>query len=129
LRYRTGDLVKPTLDGLCECGRYDLALEGGILGRTDDMVIVRGVNIYPSAVEQIVRSQPAVAEYRVRISTQNALPEMEVDVEVPADAVAATVQRLQADFEQAFRMRVPIVAVPSGTLPRAEGKSQVFFKS
>src|SRR5205807_184420 len=56
LRYRTGDLVKTTLDTVCACGRSELALDGGILGRTDDMVIVRGVNIYPSAVEEVIRA-------------------------------------------------------------------------
>jgi phenylacetate-CoA ligase len=48
LRYRTGDLVKPHERVRCSCGRWDMALEGGILGRTDDMVVVRGVNVYPS---------------------------------------------------------------------------------
>jgi phenylacetate-CoA ligase len=128
LRYRTGDLVKPGLSGACECGRNDLALEGGILGRTDDMVIVRGVNIYPSAVEQIIRSHPEVAEYRVRVLTRDTLPEIEVDVEMSGDDAAGIVQQLQGDFERAFRLRVPVFAIRSGTLPRSEGKTQHFVK-
>jgi phenylacetate-CoA ligase len=129
LRYRTGDLVKPGFDGLCECGRYDLTLEGGILGRTDDMVIVRGVNIYPSAVEQIIRSRPEVTEFRVRLLTRDALREMEVDVEIAgAEGSDITVQ-LQRDFEEAFRLRVPVTVVPAGTLPRADAKSRRFVSA
>jgi phenylacetate-CoA ligase len=130
LRYRTGDLVKPALDTLCECGRNDLALDGGILGRTDDMMVVRGVNIYPSAVEQIVSSCAAVTEYRVRMLANNALPEIEVDVEtVPDGDTAAVVAQLQSEFDRAFRLRVPVFVVPSGTLPRAEGKTKHFVKA
>ena len=125
LRYRTGDLVKPALDTTCECGRSDLALEGGILGRTDDMVIVRGVNIYPSAVEQIVRGCAAVTEYRVRVLTAHALAEIEVEVETsPGADVSAVVEQLQNDFEVAFRLRVPVTVVAEGALPRPEAKSK-----
>ena len=54
LRYRTGDLVCAAENSPCACGTFDLALRGGILGRADDMIIVRGVNIYPSAIEDVV---------------------------------------------------------------------------
>jgi phenylacetate-CoA ligase len=126
MRYRTGDLVKPGYDGQCECGRYDLTLEGGILGRTDDMLIVRGVNIFPSAVEQIVRTRPEVTEFRVRVITREALPEMEVDVEIQDGDASMVVQQLGVAFDEAFRLRVPVIAVPPGTLPRAESKSRRF---
>src|SRR5207302_1102365 len=61
LRYRTGDLVKlaprtAERGTPCACGRHTLALEGGVLGRVDDLIIVRGVNIFPSAVEDIIRA-------------------------------------------------------------------------
>lgn len=129
LRYRTGDLVKPGPNGACECGRHELTLEGGILGRTDDMVIIRGVNVYPNAIEQIVRSRPEISEYRVRILTRNALPELELDIEAGSGDAAALAQQLQLDFETAFRLRVPVFAVAAGTLPRAEGKSRRFVRS
>jgi phenylacetate-CoA ligase len=130
IRYRTGDLVKTAQDGMCECGRHDLALEGGILGRTDDMVIVRGVNIYPSAVEQIISSCAAVTEYRVRVQSGSSLPEIEIDVEATAGSDSPTlVQQLQADLDRAFRLRVPVFVVPDGTLPRSEGKTKHFVRS
>ncbi len=129
LRYRTGDLVKPSY-GLCECGRHEMALEGGILGRIDDMVIVRGVNIYPSAVEQIVTSCAEVVEYRVQISAGDALAEIEVQVETqPGANESVIVQRLEEDFDRAFRLRVPVKAMAPGTLPRAETKTKRFVKS
>ncbi|HEY0548737.1 MAG TPA: AMP-binding protein [Verrucomicrobiae bacterium] len=128
LRYRTGDLVKPSY-GLCECGRNEMALEGGILGRIDDMVIVRGVNIFPSAVEQIISSCADVLEYRAHVSTSDALAEMEVQVETqPGANESVVVERLQEEFERAFRLRVPVKIVPAGTLPRAETKAKRFVK-
>ncbi len=130
LRYRTGDLVKPLDDGVCACGRHELALEGGILGRTDDMIIVRGVNIYPSALEQIISGCDAVTEYRVRMRTAEALPEIEVDIETVTGAdTAAVIRQLEGAFDQAFRLRVPIIVLPAGTLPRAEGKTRHFVRS
>ena len=75
LRYRTGDLVKPALLTVCECGRSELALEGGILGRTDDMVVIGGVNVYPAAVDEVVRTCGGVAEYQVEVTTAGALAE------------------------------------------------------
>ena len=62
IRYRTGDLVRPVWHG--EGPSRFVRLDGGILGRTDDMLVVRGVNIFPSSIEQIVRSFPEVVEFR-----------------------------------------------------------------
>jgi phenylacetate-CoA ligase len=130
LRYRTGDLVKPSLDVVCECGRSDLALEGGILGRSDDMVIVRGVNIYPSAVEEIIREMPEILEYAVRVDESNALSEMAVQIEpVPECADPESVARaLQQKFEAAWSLRVPVTAVAAGSLPRYELKAKRWTK-
>jgi phenylacetate-CoA ligase len=130
LRYRTGDLVKPSLESVCECGRSELALEGGILGRTDDMVIVRGVNIYASAMEEIIRGTPDVAEYLVRIDESKALSEVTVQIEpVPQCADREGVARaLQQKFEAAWSLRVPVSAVAPGTLPRYELKAKRWTK-
>ena len=128
-RYRTGDLVRPARDGLCECGRSDQALEGGILGRTDDMIIVRGVNIYPDALGQIIGGCAAVTEYRVRLLTDQALPQIEVEVEIlPAAEASEVVSQLAAEFDRALRLRVPVTVLPPGTLPRPEGKTKRFLR-
>ncbi len=130
LRYRTGDLVKAAKDTVCECGRSDLALEGGILSRTDDMVIIRGVNVYPSAVEQIIRGIPEIAEYQVQISNATTLPEISAQIEpVPGcsspDAVA---HELERKFETLWSLRVPVTTVAPGTLPRQELKAKRWLK-
>jgi phenylacetate-CoA ligase len=126
LRYRTGDLVKPRRRSVCVCGRHELALDGGILGRSDDMVVVRGVNVYPSLVEELVRAHPEVAEYRVQLDCRNAMPELSLEVETAADSpgVPTLPSRLEQSFQTALNLRVPVVLVPAGSLPRFEMKAQ-----
>jgi phenylacetate-CoA ligase len=125
LRYRTGDLVQAGPQP-CACGRHDLALLGGILGRTDDMVIVRGVNIYPSAVEEIIRAAEGVLEYQVRVITSQSLTELSLTIETKPDCAdaSALVERLQKSFQTQFALRVPVKLVPHGTLPRFEMKAK-----
>ena len=130
LRYRTGDLVRASLDSICQCGRSDLALEGGILGRVDDMIVVRGVNVFPGAVDQIIRSHAGVAEYQVKVSRAQALAQLSVSVE-PRPGVEspdALAHELEGAFESAFNLRVPVTTVPPGTLPRFEMKAQRWIR-
>jgi phenylacetate-CoA ligase len=126
IRYRTGDLVKRAGDTPCACGRYDLALEGGILGRTDDMVVIRGVNLHATAVEQVVRGFEQVAEYRVAVLMARALPEITIQLEPVANCAdaAALAQEIESALRTAFNLRVPVTLVPSGTLPRFELKAR-----
>jgi phenylacetate-CoA ligase len=126
LRYRTGDLVKPRRRSVCACGRHELALDGGILGRSDDMVVVRGVNVYPSLVEELVRAYPEVVEYRVQLDCRQAMPELSLEVEAAANGAGAgsLPQRLEQSLQSALNLRVPVVLVPSGSLPRFEMKAQ-----
>lgn len=131
IRYRTGDLVRSSPDTLCECGRSELALEGGILGRTDDMVCIRGVNVYPSAIEEILRTQGGVAEYRVHVKRSEALSELAIEAEpessVPdAHAFAA---RLEAALQTTLNLRIPVSAVAPGSLPRFEMKAKRWVQS
>ena len=126
LRYRTCDVVQRATDFRCACGAYDLALQGGILGRTDDMVVVRGVNVYPSAVEDILRASDGVAEYRVEIRTNRALAELSIQVEPfpEHEDTAGLTKRLEAALSNAFGLRIPVYSVPCGKLPRFEMKAQ-----
>lgn len=116
LRYQTGDLVRVcrTEDGM--------RLLGGIVGRADDMVIVRGVNLYPGAVEEVIRTHPQVEEYRVTVKHRNGLTEVSLEVEVPSSPSLAS--ELEADFERAFALRIPVREVACGTLPRFELKAK-----
>ena len=124
LRYRTGDLVKAISDQPCACGRHDLGLDGGILGRADDMVVVRGVNVYPSAVEEIVRSVGGVAEYRVEINQADTLTEMSVEVEPEAAGDENLAKRLAIAFQENLSLRVPIRLAKLNSLPRFELKAK-----
>jgi phenylacetate-CoA ligase len=126
LRYRTGDMVRLGDRGPCECGSGDLSLPGGILGRADDMVIVRGVNVYPSAVENILRASGLVAEYRVEVHSARRLAELRVEVEPAPECGdgAALARRLEAELHTALGLRIPVAAVPSGYLPRFEMKAR-----
>lgn len=128
LRYRTGDLVQHSTGNVqrsaCPCGSRDLALEGGILGRVDDMVVVRGVNVYPSAVEEIIRRIGGVAEYQVRVSRANALAELTVTVEPQPEAPGDLAERLAAAFESRLALRVPVTLAALGSLPRFESKAR-----
>lgn len=131
LRYRTGDLVRPRADAPCACGRHELALEGGILGRSDDMVVIRGVNVYPGLVEEVVRGFPEVIEYRVRIDSRRAMAELCLEVETaPDSADLATLQsRLEQSFQTVLNLRVPVALVPPGSLPRFEMKARRWVKA
>jgi phenylacetate-CoA ligase len=126
LRYRTGDLVKMAPGQPCECGSYEVALQGGILGRTDDMVTVRGVNLYPSAVDEVVRAYDEVGEYRVVIRTQRELAELTLEVEPSSHNLdpAKLADRLRKRLERAFALRISASIVPPGSLPRFEMKAR-----
>jgi phenylacetate-CoA ligase len=131
LRYRTGDLVRiEHAHEQCECGRSETALAGGILGRADDMIVVRGVNIYPTAVEEIVRSNRGVAEYQARVSLKGPMAQLEITVEpsVECDNVEALLQRLEKQFQTAFTLRIPVASAPRNSLPRAEMKAKRWIK-
>jgi phenylacetate-CoA ligase len=85
LRYRTGDLVVKVPASTCDCGRTFDIYEGGILGRVDDMKLVRGTNVYPRAVEGIVREHSEVVEFQLRLFRENLIDRIAVRVELPPD--------------------------------------------
>jgi len=130
VRYRTGDLVKPRWQ-VCECGRNWVWLEGGILGRIDDMVVVRGNNVYPSAVEAVIRRLDEVAEYRVEVRSRGALVALRIDLEptaAAADETADLVGRVQTALHDTLGLRADVTAVPPGSLPRFELKARRFVR-
>jgi phenylacetate-CoA ligase len=127
IRYRTGDLVVRRQEP-CACGRTFARLEGGVLARADDMVNVRGVNVYPAAIEAIVRDFPEVVEFRAVVSHRDTLPALTVEVELAGDAADAgsVMKAIGGRVRQAFGLNVPVVAVAPATLPRFETKSRRF---
>ena len=122
VRYRTGDRVELTAEP-CACGSPYAKLAGGILGRVDDMFTVRGVNLYPSQVEGIVRRHPEIDEFLVEHRTVRRMDEVVLLFETPAPAPGLE-ERLAADLRQALGARIDCRHVPTGTLPRSELKSK-----
>jgi len=114
LRYRTGDLVMPVAH------EDHFALRGGVLSRTDDMVVIRGINIHPSSIDAIVRSFPDIAEYQVEIDHRPALAEINLRVESTEETANALAQKLRS----AFTLRIPVTAAAPGTLPTFEVKAK-----
>jgi phenylacetate-CoA ligase len=119
IRYRSGDLVRHG-GYTCKCGRTFLHLPGGILGRVDDMLIVRGINVYPSALADVLHRFPDVAEYRVIVTREGSMDEIALQVECPPTLVLD----IQKELHIALHLRVPIEAVEPGNLPRFELKAK-----
>jgi phenylacetate-CoA ligase len=121
LRYRTGDVVVNTRER-CPAGHHDRWLPGGIVGRTDDMAIIRGMNVYPSAVEEAVRRVSGSGEFRITFYTEpSGMDEIKLEVELEEGSGA---RRLQETMRQQLGLRVRVVPVAPGVLPRANGKSR-----
>jgi len=119
LRYRTGDRVIRG-PSRCACGRTLLTLPGGVLGRVDDMVVVRGVNIFPSSIEAALRQFPQVEEFRIILTRAGEMDEVEVEVECPEELAPQVEQALR----QALSLRVPVRVASPGSLPRFELKAR-----
>ncbi len=117
IRYRTGDLVRP-----CRPEHGFTQLMGGVLGRVDDMMIVRGVNVFPSAIEHILRGFPEVAEFRLTVRKAGEMDALEIEVE---DA-AAEPERIAVALRAQLGLTVAVQNVASGTLPRFEAKAARF---
>jgi phenylacetate-CoA ligase len=120
VRYRTGDRVRLATTP-CACGRTFTRLEGGILGRLDDMLIVRGVNVFPSAIEAIVRRFP-VEEFQIEVFRDGELDEVRVLVEV--DGGAAGARHVQEALRTGLGIRLEVAPVGAGSLPRFELKAR-----
>jgi phenylacetate-CoA ligase len=101
-------------------------LQGGVIGRVDDVLIVRGINVFPSAIENIVRRFTEVAEFAVDVYRRRDLDEMEVRIEVrdaDLDTVAAAVAK---EIRNALSLRAEVKPLPFGTLPRFDLKARRF---
>jgi phenylacetate-CoA ligase len=121
IRYRTGDRAQLSREP-CSCGSPFVKAVGGLQGRIDDMFTVRGVNLYPSQVEDIVRRHPGVVEFVIEHRRVRQMDEVTLLVEC-ADG-ESPLERLSAELRQALGARIDCRAVPAGTLPRAELKAQ-----
>jgi phenylacetate-CoA ligase len=118
IRYRTGDLVRAG-GRTCSCGRTFVMTPGGLLGRRDDLMIVRGINVYPAAIEAIVRTFD-VDEFRILRTRRDAMEELLIEVET-SEETAVDIAEL---MRQRIGIRIQTRVVPAGSLPRWELKAR-----
>ena len=123
-RYRTGDLVEAEL-APHPSGRTWLRLKGGILGRTDDMLVIRGNNVFPSSIEEILREFPTVAEFRIVVTRHREMIHIRLEVEPQSGIDASTLpETIAATIKQRLQFQAEVTLVPIGTLPRFEMKAR-----
>ena len=123
IRYRTGDLVKP-VSAKGEDPRA-IAFDGGILGRADDMVVVRGVNLYPSAIDAVIRSFDGIGEYEVNIDEKDSMVQVAVKVEnLSSTRDEELVDQVQKRMRDVFGLRIEVEVAESGTLSAFEMKAR-----
>ncbi len=124
IRYRTGDQVRLTRDR-CSCGRWFVRGEGGVLGRIDDMLVIRGNNVYPTAIEGILRSFDAVAEYQIELDERDAMAELVLRIEPTVGACTTDLaETIATAVQDRLHFRPRVETVDAGTLPRFETKAK-----
>lgn len=124
IRYRTGDLVR-LRRGQCRCGRHFARAEGGILGRIDDMIFIRGNNVYPAQIEDIIRGIDGLAEYRIHVCRRGALNDLALELEpLPGVDAGAVQRRAEKAIQDRFHFRPSVRLAPPGALPRFEMKAR-----
>ena len=123
IRYRTGDLVEFVRGG-CACGRETAFLRGGVLGRVDDMLIVRGINVYPSALENVVRAFGEIREFEVVLQTRRKMTEIVIRIETGSEAGERIAPQLVDRIHNQLNLRASVEVVGEGTLPRHDMKAR-----
>lgn len=126
IRYRTGDLVRLNA-APCECGRTFARFDGGLLGRCDDMVTIRGVNVYPAAIENVIRQFGSVDEFRVTVTTLHEMQQLEVEIEVVRGNNAEHVRtHVEQAIYHALSLRPTVKVARPGALQHFEMKAKRF---
>lgn len=129
IRYRTGDITM-ILDDVCPCGRGQKIAR--IMGRSDDMLVIRGINVFPSQIEHVLLSLPEVGEqFMVYIDRIHHLDEMTIEVEVNRDYFSGELgdlthvqKRVAGVLRDSLNLRTRVTLVEPGSLPRFEGKAK-----
>jgi phenylacetate-CoA ligase len=145
IRYRTGDITRLNPEP-CICGRTNVRMDR-VSGRSDDMLIIRGVNVFPSQVESVLLMSPQVEpHYRLIVGRKGAMDNMEVQVEITPslykdvseavlslndatmftehDALIDLKQRIQKNVKDIIGINVSVVFKEPGSIERSEGKTQ-----
>ncbi len=128
IRYRTGDLVK-VKNGVCPCGRTFRVLEGGVLGRKDEMIIIKGVNVFPNVLTNVVEThiQPG-DDYRIEVYEEKSINEIKIKLEIKEKGRREEIQRvIQDETKRKLNLRVEVEVVPTGSLPKFDYKAKRFI--
>ncbi len=127
IRYRTRDIVR-VADRNCSCGRTLFSIEGGVVGRLDDMKKIRGVIVYPTQIEEAVRRYAEVDEFQVRIWRKDNLDEITVLIDTGAQVAAESLQQVSRtmadDLRKRIGIRVDVQVAEPGSLPRWDHKAK-----
>lgn len=132
IRYRTGNLVRLSPTELCRCGRHFRVLQGGVLGRSDEMITVRGVNVFPSAIEGILREFSEVVEFQGEVYRSEGMDELLLKIELrpsslkEQDGVSGNI--VEELLRRRLSLRIQIELASLGSLPRYEFKARRFSR-
>ncbi len=129
VRFRTNDTITVTGMEPCRCGRT--ASRFRVLGRSDDMVVVRGVNVFPTAVGEVINGFDELSgEYRIRLKGPGPYDRLPVEVELAegVEPSEALVTRLEEAIKTVARASASVILLSPLTLPRSEGKTQRLFR-
>ncbi len=124
LRYRTGDRIKLAASQACGCGRSLRRIEGGVMGRLDDALIVRGLVFFPSAIENIVREFDAITEFAVDVYRRGSMDEVRIQIEADGEPPRQIESAISNALQLKLGLRMQVTAVSPGSLPRFELKSR-----
>ncbi len=132
IRYRTGDIVQAATTPNA-CGRHLLRLDGGILGRADDMFTIRGNNVFPSSVEAVLREFTEIAEFRMTIQEKQSMQHLVIEIEPTteihqAETTSTLLKKVGKTVRDRLNFHAEIIAVPPETLPRFELKGKRFHR-
>jgi len=130
IRYRTRDITR-IIEGACACGRTFRRIDR-IAGRTDDMLIIRGVNVFPSQIEEVITQFTDItAQYQIILTSKGPLDRVELQVETVADFPFDEVRRLEAlkkeisrELKSNLQVAIDVKIVEPKTIARSEGKAK-----
>ncbi len=125
VRFRTGDVIAVTGTGPCACGRH--APRFRVLGRSDDMVVVRGVNVFPTAVGGVIAGFDALSgEFRIRLRGRGPYDRLPVEAELAegAEATGALAASVEDAIKARLRASASVTLLPAAALPRTGGKTR-----
>ncbi|MBL8691816.1 MAG: hypothetical protein JNL04_22090 [Rhodospirillaceae bacterium] len=122
-RFRTGDIVTLTGLGRCACGRH--APRFRVIGRSDDMVVVRGLNVFPTTVAALLGAFPALSgEYRIRLAGRGPYDALPIEAELASGEVGGLADAIVERFKREIVVTARVSLLPAGSLPRTEGKTR-----